>query len=140
MASSAAADTGATDETADPTRVLVVEDDRSTQLLFDTLLSKQFEVDVEGDPRAGLVRAERVSYDLVLLDIYLQHDDLDGVAVLRDLRSRTAYARTPIVAITAYALPGDRERFIEAGFTEYVSKPFERSRLLEIIQGLIGDE
>lgn len=140
MASSAAPDTAATDENPNPARVLVVEDDRSTQLLFETLLSKQFEVDVEGDPRTGLERAERVPYDLVLLDIYLQDDELDGVGVLRILRSRTEYARTPIVAITAYALPGDRARFIEAGFTEYVSKPFERSRLLEIIQQLVGDE
>jgi CheY-like chemotaxis protein len=120
-----------------PRRVLVVEDDESTQLLFETLLSKQFQVDVEQDPEQGLARTEETSYDLVLLDIYLQHDELDGVAVLERLRNREGYAEVPIIAITAYALPGDRDRFIEAGFDEYVSKPFERTKLLAMIDELI---
>lgn len=130
-----------TDPRADgrsPRRVLVIEDDESTQLLFETLLSKEFLVDVERDPEEGLARTEETSYDLVLLDIYLQHDQLDGIAVLERLRGREDYSEVPIIAITAYALPGDRDRFIEAGFDEYVSKPFERTKLLAMIDELIA--
>ena len=135
--SESAEDTDQRNGTRSPRRVLVIEDDESTQLLFETLLSKEFQVDVERDPERGLARTEKTSYDLVLLDIYLQHEQLDGVAVLEALRGREAYAEVPVIAITAYALPGDRDRFIDAGFDEYVSKPFERTKLLAMIDELI---
>lgn len=136
--SKSAEDTDQRTDGRSPRRVLVIEDDESTQLLFETLLSKEFQVDVERDPEDGLARTEEASYDLVLLDIYLQHEQLDGVEVLKTLRGRKAYAEVPIIAITAYALPGDRDRFIEAGFDEYVSKPFERTKLLAMIDELIA--
>lgn len=128
-----------TDERTDVLRILVVEDDPSTQMLFGTLLSKMCEVDVEGDPRAGLERATETAYDLVLLDIYLQDEKLDGVGLLKELRTLDTYREVPVVAITAYALPGDRERFIEEGFDEYVSKPFERTHLIELVEELTGE-
>ncbi len=59
--------------------------------------------------------------DLVLMDISL--NDMDGIEVLRAIRSDTLLAAIPVVAITAHAMSGDREKYLTAGFDEYISKP-----------------
>ena len=70
-------------------------------------------------------------FDLVLLDINLGQGP-NGADVLRELRAMPAYQDVPIVAVTAYALPGDRERFLGMGFTDYLAKPFNADELLAL--------
>jgi CheY-like chemotaxis protein len=72
-------------------------------------------------------------YDLILMDINLGDPEKDGVYYLKELR-KTRYQKKPIVAVTAYAMSGDRERFMDAGFDEYFSKPIEKLRLLLFIE------
>jgi CheY-like chemotaxis protein len=68
-----------------------------------------------------------------LMDINLGDPEKDGVYYLKELR-KTRYQKKPIVAVTAYAMSGDRERFMDAGFDEYFSKPIEKLRLLLFIE------
>lgn len=71
-------------------------------------------------------------YDAYILDINLG-EDRDGVDVLHALHARHGKEKVWALALTAYALPGDRERFLAAGFTEYLSKPFSRQQLLRVL-------
>ncbi len=72
-------------------------------------------------------------YDVVLLDITLGTGMMSGVELLPRLRERAAFTEALFVAVTAYALPGDEERFLSAGFDRYVAKPFDPLVLLQSI-------
>ena len=80
----------------------------------------------------ALAFARQCSSDAVLLDINLG-GRRSGVEVMQELRRLDAYKTTPILAVTAYALPGDRDRFMLEGFDAYIPKPFDRDDLLRVI-------
>ncbi len=115
-------------------RVLVVEDDPHTQMLARHLLSKRCRVDVAASAGEALACADAHTYDAILMDINLGAGE-SGEDVMRTLRSNGA-AATPIYAMTAYALPGDRARFLDAGFTGYISKPFRRDDLYAVLDAV----
>jgi len=99
----------------------IVEDNADNRLLLDALLGDEHQLDHYEDGAAALVGLPRRVPDLVLLDISLP--GMDGVAVLRALREIPAFAQRPIIALTAHAMTGDRERFLEQGFDDYIRKP-----------------
>lgn len=118
-------------------RLLVVDDDSQARLLIDHLLRDRYSVDGAADAEAALVRAEETSYDGFLIDITLQAKR-NGIDVLQDLRAQPRYREAPMIAVTAHALPGDRERFLAAGFDAYLSKPFTRTDLYGVIESRIA--
>jgi two-component system cell cycle response regulator DivK len=104
--------------------ILIVEDNqRNLKLARDLLRHAGFWTVEAGTAGEGvdLVRERRP--DLVLMDIQLP--DSDGVSALRSIRADPAIAATPVVAVTAFAMKGDRERFLAAGFDGYLSKPID---------------
>ncbi len=118
---------------SNPPSLLAVEDNSETQLLLDHLLKSSFEVVVVSGVAEALEAVEQHSFDAFLLDINLS-EERTGTDLLHLLRDQEGMADTPAVALTAYAMPGDREDFLEAGFDEYVSKPFTRTDLTDTIQ------
>jgi two-component system cell cycle response regulator DivK len=105
-------------------RVLVVEDnEKNRKLVRDVLQFHGYEVLVAGTAVEGIALARTEQPSLILLDIQLP--DLDGMAALRLLRAEPETAGIPIVAVTAYAMSGDRERLLGAGFTDYLAKPLD---------------
>ncbi len=114
--------------------ILVAEDDAINQLyLAGFLRSQGWKVDTAAN---GMVAIEKFSgrvYDLVLMDG--QMPKMDGFETTRRIREmeKTSGKHVPIIAITGYAIPGDRERFLEAGMDDYVSKPIDERKLIEII-------
>jgi two-component system cell cycle response regulator DivK len=112
--------------------ILLVEDnERNMKLLRDVLNAVGYgtvEATTGGDALA--VAAERAPA-LVLMDIRLP--DMDGVEALRRLRLDPRTALVPVIAVTAQAMKGDRERFIAAGFDGYLSKPVDVDELLEAV-------
>jgi two-component system cell cycle response regulator len=105
-------------------RILVVEDNPVNLELMSHMLSAWgHEVLTAGDGEAGLAAARAQSPDLVVCDI--QMPGLDGYAVARALKADPATARLPLVAVTAYAMVGDQERAIQAGFDAHFPKPIE---------------
>jgi two-component system cell cycle response regulator len=103
-------------------RVLVIEDNTDNLRLV-TFLLEAFghEVEVAGSGNAGVAAAAEARPDLILLD--LQMPEMDGFEVIRRLRAVPGLAGRPIVALTAYAMAGDEERVLAAGFDGYLTKP-----------------
>lgn len=114
-----------------PARLLLVEDHEDTQQLLMEVLDDLYDVSVAGRAEEAYLLATQRSFDIILMDIDLGEGP-DGAALLQQLRALPEYADIPIVAVTAYALPGDRERFLDMGFTAYVSKPFDVDELLRL--------
>lgn len=103
-------------------RILVVEDNPySLELMSYLLEARGYEVRGARTGVHALAAADGVGVDLVLLD--LQLPDIDGYQVLRTLRAQSRLAGVKIVAVTAVAMVGDRERILAAGFDHYVAKP-----------------
>jgi CheY-like chemotaxis protein len=118
-------------------RVLAVEDNPETQLLLQHLLRPSFEVVTADSVDEALACSEDGSYHLLLLDINLG-EKRTGVDLLDLLRNIENVVNVPAIALTAYAMPGDRDSFIEAGFDAYVSKPFTRDDLMSTINRVLG--
>lgn len=119
--------------TAEKPRVLAVEDNSETQLLLEHLLKKSFEVTVVAGVDEALEAVDENDFDILLLDINLS-EERTGTDLLHLLRERDHMDSVPAIALTAYAMPGDREDFLEAGFDQYVSKPFTRADLTDAIE------
>ena len=114
-------------------RLLVLEDNAESRLLLRHLLRKDFDATLVGGADDALRVADSEAFDLALLDINLG-EKRTGVDVLRLLRAMPQHRELPVLACTAYALPGDRERFLEVGFVDYVSKPFVKAELMTALK------
>lgn len=117
-------------------RVLVVEDNAHAQLLIQHLMSEAMTVQIVSSAEEALRNADDKQYDLVIMDINLGAE-ANGVDALRQLRTRAGYQHTPVMALTAYALPGDRERFLNVGFDAYLHKPFTPQELFNTAAKLL---
>jgi CheY-like chemotaxis protein len=117
-------------------RILVLEDNPESRLLLRHLLKKDFDATIVAGADDALHAAETESFEVALLDINLG-ERRTGVDVLAMLRQMPSFGRTPALACTAYALPGDREHFLEVGFADYVSKPFVKGDLIEALHKAI---
>jgi two-component system, cell cycle response regulator DivK len=103
-------------------QILVVEDnDKNMKLFRDVLLAKDYRTLEATTGGEAVALAAEHSPDLVLMDIQLP--DIDGVEALGRLRADVRTASVPVLALTAQAMDGDRERFLAAGFDGYISKP-----------------
>ena len=113
-------------------RILVLEDIPDTGQLLQRLLADHFEATVVTEPAALFTAFSEQPFAALLLDIHLG-STISGTEVLGALRQRPEGAQVPVLAMTAYALPGDRERFLAAGFSGYISKPFSRQTLIDTL-------
>ena len=117
--------------TANP-RVLVVEDNEKNMKLFcDVLRATGYETLEAASGEAAVALAAERAPDLVLMDIQLP--DIDGLEALRRLRADERTAAVPVLALTAQAMQGDRERFLDAGFDGYLSKPVDVPELIRTV-------
>ena len=118
------------------TKILLVEDNEMNRDMLTRRLERRgFQVVSAVDGRAGIAMGEQEAPDLILMDMSLP--DLDGWEATRLLKSSSRTRSIPIIALTAHAMSGDRERAMEAGCDDYDTKPVDLSRLLEKIDSLI---
>jgi CheY-like chemotaxis protein len=115
-------------------RILLAEDNAINQKLARRILEKHgHTVTVAGDGREAVAAAAKGEFDAILMDVQMPHmSGLDATAAIR-AREGGSGKRTPIVAMTANAMKGDRERCLEAGMDGYVSKPIQADQLLEVL-------
>jgi PAS domain S-box-containing protein len=111
---------------------LVLDDNEQARDVATRTLAREYRIVEAADAEAALAAVARERPDIVLLDIHLGKA-ASGEVVMERLRQNPATADLPIVAVTAYALPGDRARFLAAGFDAYVTKPYARASLLTAI-------
>jgi CheY-like chemotaxis protein len=105
-------------------KILVIEDNEQNLYLIRYILEDcDYEVFAALDGKEGIAMAASLLPDLILLDIQLPL--MDGYTVARNLRENPNLADTPIVAVTSYAMPGDREKAMEAGCSGYIEKPID---------------
>jgi CheY-like chemotaxis protein len=119
-----------------PTILLVEDNEMNRDMLTRRLERKGFDVliAVDGDEASRAIQSSR--FDLVLMDINLPGKD--GYQLTRELKSNPKTAGVPVIALTAHAMVGDREKSIAAGCDEYDTKPVDLPRLLGKIQALLG--
>lgn len=108
--------------------VVVVEDNADNRLLLRAILGDQYRLVEFENGMDALTALSKERPDLVLLDISLP--GMDGTQVLRRIRDDVVLRSLPVVALTAHAMAGDREKFLAAGFDDYITKPIVDESLL----------
>jgi PAS domain S-box-containing protein len=118
-----------------PLHFLVVEDNDVNRLLTSRVIEKLgYNVDVAENGEEGVERINARVYDMVIMDIQMpKMDGLEATQLIREIDAERGI-HTPIIAMTAHAMKGDREKYLVQGIDEYISKPFERKQLEEKIQ------
>lgn len=117
--------------------ILLIEDNENNRYLATYLLeARGHRVRSAASGPAGVEAATRSVPDVILLDIQLP--GMDGYDVARALRSNPALASLPIIAVTSYAMPGDREKALAAGCTGYIEKPIDPDTFGEQVEALAG--
>ena len=118
-------------------KILLVEDNEMNRdMLSRRLTRKGYEVVIAIDGQQGIEMARSETPDLILMDMSLPV--VDGWEATRQLKSASETQSIPVIALTAHAMAGDREKAVEAGCNDYDIKPIELPRLLEKIETLLG--
>jgi two-component system, cell cycle response regulator DivK len=117
-------------------RILVVEDNEENRDALSRRLQRRgFEVLFAADGKAGVEMSKTEKPDLVLMDMNMP--ELDGWEATRQIKADPAAQNIPVIALTAHAMTGDRERALEAGCTDYHTKPVEFPKLLAQIEAIL---
>ncbi len=117
------------------TLLLVEDNEMNRDMLSRRLTRKGYQVEVAIDGQEGLDRARALGPNLILLDMSLPVKD--GWTVAAELKSDSSLAAIPVIALTAHAMDGDRQRALEAGCDDYDTKPVDLNRLLGKIRALL---
>ncbi|HBV87253.1 MAG TPA: hybrid sensor histidine kinase/response regulator [Desulfosporosinus sp.] len=124
--------------TLKPLRILVVEDDKVNLMVLTLMLKeKGYSVESASNGLEALSLHEENQYDAIFMDI--QMPIMDGIEATAKIREREGKSRhTPIIALTAYALVGDRERFLSHGLDEYIPKPIKMEELFRVLEEVLN--
>jgi CheY-like chemotaxis protein len=114
-------------------KALIVEDDEISYSLLKNIINDLCETDIATNLEDAMNKASEHLYNFVIMDINLGGDDT-GIDVTRELRTLDGYSNVPIIAVTAYAMKGDKKFFVNSGLDAYVSKPFTRNELIVTIK------
>lgn len=118
-------------------RILIVEDNPDNRILItDILSSLDYEVLVATDGESGVALAQSERPDLILMDLSLPK--MDGWTAATEIKRDASLAHIPVIALTAHAMVGDRERALKAGCDDYVSKPIDLRELASKLASFLG--
>ncbi len=124
-----------TKQKKDGTLILVVEDNIETQRLISAYLRDHYRLAYAQNADTALEAIEKEAPALILMDINLP--GRDGLSIVKEIRSGTRCPDVPIIALTAFAMAGDRQKFLDAGCTDYLSKPATRREVLDAVSRLL---
>lgn len=120
-------------------KLLLVEDNEDNRdMLSRRLIRKGYEVSIAVDGADGVVKAQQELPDLILMDMSLPV--MDGWEATRQVKADPRTSGTPVIALTAHAMAGDREKAVAAGCDDYDTKPVDLPRLLEKIEALLAKQ
>ncbi|WP_168026850.1 PAS domain S-box protein [Ignavibacterium album] len=112
--------------------LLIVENDRINAAVIEAYVKKDYDVEVVGRGEDAVMKASEKQYDAILMDINLG-SGINGVEATQQIRKIKGYEKTPIVAVTAFALKGDKEEFLAKGCSHYISKPFTQPQIIALL-------
>lgn len=118
-------------------RALYVEDDMINRLIMEKYLINDFIVDTASSSSECFSRMEQNTYDVILLDINLGHNDIDGITLMKQIRKMNSQRKVVFGAITAYVDPNDKNAIINAGFDLFHPKPIDRVKLISELNSLL---
>jgi two-component system cell cycle response regulator DivK len=119
------------------TRILIVEDNEKNLKLFQIIIeSLGYETLLAKNGEEGVRMAKEQIPDLIIMDI--QMPVMDGISTLKVLRSNKKTKDIPVIALTSYAMKGDKERLLEIGFIDYISKPISKDSFIEVVEKVLG--
>ena len=122
-----------------PKKILVVEDNEQNRILMKQIMTYHgYQVLEAADGASGLEMAREHMPDLILLD--LQMPVMGGFAVIRELRKTPELSKLKVIAVTSFAMKGDREKALQAGFDEYVTKPIDTRKFVELVKNILPNE
>lgn len=117
-------------------RILIIEDNADNRELMSYLLTAQgYEIETAADGELALKALEESTFDLIVCDVHLPK--IDGLEIVSTVKSRSELRHVPVIAVTALAMVGDRERLLASGFDAYVAKPIDPASFLEEIQSAL---
>jgi CheY-like chemotaxis protein len=120
-----------------PEKILVVEDNEQNRILMRQILTYHgYDVLEAADGLTGLEMARAHTPALILLDI--QMPVMNGFAVIRELRNNPELRKIKVIAVTSFAMKGDREKALQAGFDEYVTKPIDTRKFPELVKQVLS--
>lgn len=120
-------------------KILLVEDNEMNRDMLSRRLKRRgYEVSIAVDGAEGVEMTSSEVPDLILMDMSLPV--MDGWEATRNIKADPATKSIPVIALTAHAMSGDRQKALDAGCNDYDTKPIELSRLLSKIQTLLGDD
>lgn len=122
-------------QTKERKRILVVEDNTETQLILKIYLRDSYEVDIVQTAIEGLKKIKKNKYALIILDINLP-GELNGNDVIKAVKNDPDSVSVPILVVTAYALKGDREKYLAMGADGYLPKPVDKKDILKLAREL----
>ena len=114
-------------------KILILDDDEISRFYISYVYKNNAIVDTADDADSAIIKATYIFFDVVILDIGLK-GQLNGVDVLKEIRKLPGYDKIPIIAFTAFSLPGDKEKFLSEGFDDYIAKPIIREDLFTMVE------
>ncbi|MHC1705990.1 MAG: response regulator [Bacteroidales bacterium] len=112
---------------------ICIDDDATAHEILSLFLADHYTIDFAANGNMALGMIKENIYSVIFLDINLGRDVMDGLELLKLIRQVHGYEKTTVVALTAYAMRGDREEFLAAGCDYYISKPFSRASLMQVM-------
>ena len=112
--------------------LLYFEDDMISREVIHLFLRGRYKVECVISGEEGIEKAKEKKYDGILMNINLQ-SKMTGITAAEKIKEMEEYKDVPIIAVTAYAMFGDREKYLKAGFTNYISKPFSKNDIIELL-------
>jgi CheY-like chemotaxis protein len=114
-------------------KILVVEDDLITQEILALYLTDYGNINIVASGEDAINECKAGAFDIVLMDIRLRNG-IDGVKTFKKIKEIDIYKNIPVLAITAYAMRGDKEYFLKEGFDGYLPKPFIKETFIEFVK------
>ncbi len=120
-----------------PKNVYVIEDNEKNMKLFKAILKLIPDIEIHPETRgnAGLELIKSGDPDLIILDIQLP--EMSGIDICTELRKIENFKDIPIIAVTSFAMKGDKERILQAGFNDYVAKPIKVAEFRELVKKML---
>ena len=122
----------------DAKHLLYVEDDQISREVVTMFLKDDFKIDLAADSSEAISKIKKTKFDAILMDINLCKG-LGGLELAREIRGLSSYETIPIIAVTAHAFREDERKILKGGCSHYISKPFNRKSLLEIVHRALND-